>query len=117
MVCFCDANQLVPTRYPVWVRATLQRIVRPQILDHGIRMKPQRRFKRWQALVDANADHSQNFNVVTRIEKLMYLGSGEDRDRVPVEHRAGLARMRAAARQESDRESEQPSHKVGSVIP
>ncbi len=112
----CDANQLRPTRFPVGVRATLQRIVGPQILDYGMGVKFQRRFKRWQALVDANAVYRQNRDVIVPIEQLMYRRRGEDRDRVPVKHHARLARPRAAAGQEHDRECQQPSHKVGSVI-
>ena len=77
--------------------ATLQRVVRPQIHNHGVRMELQRRLKRRQALIDANTDDPQNVDVVARIEKLMYRRSGEDRDRVPVKHHARLACTRAAA--------------------
>ena len=113
----CDAYQLVPTRNPVVVHATLQGIVRTQILDHGIRMKPQRRDKRRQALVDAYAVYCENLNVVPWIQKLVDRRSCEHRDRVSIEHHVRLARTRAAAPQEDDRQGEQPSHKLRSVIP
>ena len=89
-VVLVTSNQLVPTRFPVGVRATLPRVVRPQIDDHGIGTKRQRRLERWQTLVDANADDGLNLNVVARIKKLMDRRSSKDRNRVPSNTTLGL---------------------------